>query len=56
MAEDKARTPQEYINQVLRLDSSGVRNVDNFLEGLAAIESDRKNLANGSNKKSSAGG
>lgn len=56
MAEDKARTPQEYINQVLRLDSSGVRNVDNFLEGLAAIESDRKNLAHGSNKKSSAGG
>lgn len=55
MAEDKARTPQEYINQVLRLDSSGVRNVDNFLEGLAAIESDRKNLAHGSNKKSSAG-
>jgi len=56
MAKGKARTPREYINQVLRLDSSGVRNVDNFLEGLAAIESDRKNLAHGSNKKSSAGG
>lgn len=56
MAEDKARTPREYINQVLRLDSSGVRNVDNFLEGLSAIESDGKNLAHGSNKKSSAGG
>ena len=56
MAEDKARTPREYINQVLGLDSSGVKNVDNFLEGLAAIESDRENLAHGSNNKSSAGG
>ena len=56
MAEDKARTPREYINQVLGLDSSGVRNIDNFLEGLSAIESDGKNLAHGSNKKSSAGG
>lgn len=56
MAEDKARTPREYINQVLGLDSSGVKNVDNYLEGLAVIESDRKNLPHGSNKKSSAGG
>ncbi len=56
MAKGKARTPREYINQILGLDSSGVRNVDNFLEGLSAIESDGKNLAHGSNKKSSAGG
>ena len=56
MAEDKARTPREYINQVLGLDSSGVKNVDNFLEGLAAIESDRKNYDHYGNGKSSAGG
>jgi hypothetical protein len=56
MAKGKARTPREYINQILGLDSSGIKNVSNFLEGLAEIESDKRNIAHYSNKKSSAGG
>ena len=56
MAKGKARNPREYINQILGLDSSGIKNVNNFLEGLAEIESDKNNYSHGSNKKSSAGG
>jgi hypothetical protein len=56
MAEDKADTPRGYIKQKLGLDSSGIKNINNFLEGLAKIESDKNNYAHGSNKKSSAGG
>ena len=61
MAEDKADTPRGYIKQVLGLDSSGIKNINNFLEALAEIESSggrkrKNNYLHGSNKESSAGG
>ena len=56
MAEDKAGNPRDYIKQILKLDDFGVSNINNFLEGLAKIESNRKNYDHYGNGKSSAGG